>query len=90
MQIDDHNNSSFDCDTEQSDVTDQDGNAEVVTENPLQQQAAADRIEGGKNQNQGFGNRAKYQIQQKENREEDHRQDQLQPFFCPQLKFIFS
>lgn len=51
VQIDDHHHPGIDCDAEQGYVADSHGNAEVVTEPPLQQQPPSRRIDGRKDQN---------------------------------------
>src|SRR5580698_6364558 len=77
MKIDDHHDTGFYSNSEECDVTDRHGDAEVVVKKPLQEQPSTHRIDGWKDENKCFGNRVKDQIQQKENDEEYHRKDRL-------------
>src|ERR1700692_2750414 len=67
-----------------------DRNAEVVSEKPLEDEASCQRVDCGKNEDCGLGNGVKYHVEQQEDDTENDWQDQLQPLFRPQLKFVFA
>ena len=90
MEIDDHDDSRLDRDAKERNVADRYGNAEVVFEQPLQQQSATHRIDGREDEDKRFGYRVKDQVQQQENHEEDDRQNQLQPLLGAQFEFVLS
>src|SRR5581483_2160901 len=70
-----------------SDVADPHGHAEVVTQPVLKNQAAGHGVEGGEEENGGFGDGVKDKV---EEHEENDRQDNRQPFFCAYLEFVFA
>ena len=90
VQIDDHHNASLDRDSEQRDVANPDRNTEIVAKEPLEKKASRHRIERRKDQNQRFGHGTEHHIQQHKDRDEDDRQNDLQPLLGAQFEFIFA
>ena len=79
VQIDDHDDAGFNRDAEQRDIADPHRDAEVVAEQPLENQTAGQRIDRGENQDGGLSDRMKDHVEQQEDHEEDDGQNQLQP-----------
>src|SRR5215472_973617 len=90
MEIDHHDNPGLNGDTEQGDVANPYGHAEVVAHHPLEQQAPGHGVKGGKNQHKRFGHRMKNQIKQEEDDREGDRQYDLEPLPGSKLKLIFA
>src|ERR1700679_791955 len=90
MEIHHHDHSGLYCDSEERNVTDCHGDAEVVVEKPLQEYSSSHCIDGWKDQDQRFGYGVEYQVQQHENHKEDHGKDQLQSLFGTEFEFVLS
>ena len=63
VQVNHHHHSGFHRDSKQSDIANPDRNAEVVSQQPLQQQAAADGVGGGQNEDDCLSDRMKDHVQ---------------------------
>ena len=73
VQIYDHHDFGLDRDTEQRDVANPDGNAEIVAKLPLEKKPSRHRIQRRKDQNQCFGHGSEHHIEQHKDRKEDNR-----------------
>ena len=90
MQVDHHYHSRFNGDTKERDIADPDRHAEVVAQQPLQNQCSSCGVESRKDQNHGFRDGAENHIQQHENYEEHNRQNDFQPFLRSRFKLVFT
>src|SRR5579875_1461581 len=90
VQIHNHDHACFDCNTEQSNVTNPDGHAEVVPKQPLQDQSTSHRVQGRKDEDGGLQGGVKHHVQQQKDHEEYDRQNEFQPFFSTHFEFVFS
>src|SRR5882724_985555 len=88
MKIDHHDDAGLDGDSEQCDVADPYGNAEVEAHHVLKQQPAGHRVYGRKDQHDRFGHRLEEHVEQDKYQKEDDRQDDRQAFSSAQLEFI--
>src|SRR5258708_24588252 len=90
MQVHDHDNAGFDCNSEQSNVPDPNRHAEVVAKQPLENQSAGHGVKRWKNQHESLSDGMKDHIEQEENDKEHHPHDDLQPLFGSKLELIFA
>src|SRR5579859_6918987 len=90
MEIDDHHDARLYRDAKQRDIPDPHGHAEVVAQQPLQDQPAGHGIERREDQDHGLSQGVEDHVQKQEDHEEHHGQNDLHPFLCPKLEFIFA
>ncbi len=86
VQVDDHDHAGFHRDSEERNVPDPDGHAEVIAKQPLQQQAAGQRVDRGHDKYDCFRGRAEDHVEQDEDEEEDYGQNELETLLGPRFK----
>src|ERR1700733_5558772 len=89
VEINHHDNACLNGGAEESNVTDPHRHAEVVMEQPLQQQSACHGVDGWYDQHHSLGSRTKDHVQQQKDEAEDYRKNELETLFGTQLKLIF-
>src|SRR5260370_28452896 len=90
VEVPTHDDSGFNGNAEQSDVADPHRYAEVVTKQPLKNEAARQCIDCRENEDSGLRDGVKHHVQQQEDDKKYDRQNELQPRFCPQLKLVLA
>ena len=88
VEIDHHHHARLHRNAEERDVADGNGHAEVIVQQPLQQQPSRHRVGGGENEHEGLCHRVKDKIEQQKNYAEHERQNQLEPLLGTLLKLI--
>src|SRR6516164_7983436 len=89
-EIDDHYDPGLDGDPEQRDVSDPNGNAEIVAQEILQKQTASHGTEARKDQDGSLCRRLEEHVKQDKDQGEYDRQDVRKALASPQLEFIFA
>ena len=90
MQVDHHHNAGFDGNPEERDVAHPHSHAEVVAEQPLQQQPARHRVERWEDEHSSLGDGFEDQIEKQKNDEEDNRQNDREPLLGAHLELVFA
>src|SRR5439155_25982356 len=90
MQIDNHDYSGLDGNTEQRYVADPNSDAEVVTEQLLQDESAGERVNRGEDEHRGFGDGVEDHIEEQEDHKEHDGKNYFETLLGALLKFVFS